>query len=86
MTCTGVSDQDQLKEKEMQKGQMVVWGGLTSSWEKKRSERQGRKGKIYTSDEEFWRIERKVKKALLSEQWKEIEENNRMGKTRDSWK
>ena len=43
--------------------------------EKRReAKRQGRKGKIYTSDEEFWRIESKVKKALLREQWKEIEE------------
>ena len=32
---------------------------------------------------EFQRITRKDKKAFLSEQCKEIEENNRMGKTRD---
>ena len=31
----------------MQKGEMVVWGGLTNSWEKKRSEKQRRRGKIY---------------------------------------
>ena len=35
------------KEKEMQKGKMVVWGGLTNDCEKKRSEKQRRKGKIY---------------------------------------
>ena len=35
------------KEKEMEKGKMVVRGGLTNSCEKKRSERQRRKGKIY---------------------------------------
>ena len=29
---------------------MVVWGGLTNSWEKERSERQKRKGKIYPSE------------------------------------
>ena len=29
---------------------------------------------------EFQRIARREKKAVLSEQWKEIEENNRMGK------
>ena len=45
--CTGGSDQDHSQEKEMQKGKMVDWGGLTNSWEKKRSERQKRKGKIY---------------------------------------
>ena len=33
-------------KKEMQKGKMVVWGGLANSWEKKRSERQRKKGKI----------------------------------------
>ena len=35
------------QEKEMQKGKVVVWGGLTNSWEKKRREKQRRKGKIY---------------------------------------
>ena len=45
--CTGGSDQDHAQEKEMHKGKMVVWGGLTDSWEKKRSKRQRRKGKIY---------------------------------------
>ena len=32
------------------KGKMVVWGGITSSREKKRSERQNIKGKIYPSE------------------------------------
>ena len=35
---------------------------------------------------EFQRIARRVKKACLSDQCKEIEENNRMGKTRDLFK
>ena len=35
------------QEKEMQKGKMVVRGGLTNIREKKRSERQRKKGKIY---------------------------------------
>ena len=35
--CTGGSDQDQTQKKEIQKGKMVVWGGLTDSWKKKRS-------------------------------------------------
>ena len=35
---------------------------------------------------EFQRIKRRDKKALLSDQCKEIEENNRMGKTRDLFK
>ena len=35
-----------LHGKEMQKSKMAVWGGLTNSCEKKRSEKQRRKGKI----------------------------------------
>ena len=35
---------------------------------------------------EFQRISRRDKKAFLSDQCKEIEENNRMGKTRDLFK
>ena len=35
---------------------------------------------------EFQRITRRDKKAFLSDQWKEIEENNKMGKTRDLFK
>ena len=61
---------------------MAVYGGLTNSCEKKRSEKQRRKGK----NAEFQRIARRDKKAFRSEQCKEIEENNRMGKTRDLFK
>ena len=49
----------------------------------KRGEKQRRKGKIYP---EFQRIERRDKKAFLSHQCKEKEENNRMGRTRDLFK
>ena len=35
------------QEKEMQKGTMAVLGGLTKSCEKKRSQKQRRKGEIY---------------------------------------
>ena len=35
---------------------------------------------------ELQRIARRDKKAFLSDQWKEIEENTRMGKTRDLFK
>ena len=37
-------------------------------------------------NEEFQRIARRDKKAFLSDQCKDIEENNRMGKTRDLFK
>ena len=65
---------------------MVVLGGLTNSYEKKRSERQRRKRKIYPFDGEFQGLARRDKKAFLSDQCKEIEENIRMGKTRDLFK
>ena len=63
---------------------MAVWGGLTNSCEKKRGEKQRRKGKHLNA--QFQRIARRDKKAFLSNQCKEIEENNRMGKTRDLFK
>ena len=62
---------------------MVVWGGLTNSWEKKGSERQRRKGKIYPFECRVPRIARRDKKAFLTDQYKAIEENNTMGKMRD---
>ena len=37
-------------KKKVRKGNMSIWGGLTNSWEKKRSERQRRKGKVYPSE------------------------------------
>ena len=79
---TGGSDQDHLQETEMQKGKMVVWGGLTNSCEKKRSKRQGEKEIYKHMNAEFQRIARRNKKSYLSDQCKEIEENNRMRKTR----
>ena len=65
---------------------MAVWGGLTNSCEKERSQKQRRKGKTFPLNVEFQRIARRDKKAFLSDQGKETEENNRMGKTRDLFK
>ena len=45
--CTGDREQDQPQEKEMQKSKMAIWGGLANSCEKKGSNKQMRKGKIY---------------------------------------
>ena len=60
------------------KNKMAVWGGLTNSCEKKRSEKQRSKGKERSKhlNAEFQRITRRDKKAFLSDQCKEIEENN----------
>ena len=70
------------KEKKCKKAKWLVGGGLTNSCEKKRSEKQRTKGKIYHLNAEFQRIARRYKKAFFSDQCKEIEGNNRMGKTR----
>ena len=70
----------------MQKSKMAVWGGLTNSCEKKRSENKGEKERYKHLNAEFQRIARRDKKDFLSNYCKEIEENNRMGKTRDLFK
>ena len=46
----------------------------------------GEKERYKHLNEEFQRIARRDKKAFFSDQCKEIEENNRMGKTRDLFK
>ena len=47
---------------------------------------KGEKEKYTHLDAEFQRIARRDKKAFLSDQWKEIDEKNRMGKTRELFK
>ena len=64
------------QEEEMQKGNTVVWGGLKIA--QKRREGKG----IGDLNGEFQRIAKRDKKAFLSDQRKEIEENNKMRKTR----
>ena len=70
----------------MQKSKMALWGGLTKSCDKKRSKKQRIKERYKHLNAEFQRIARRDKKAFLSDQCKEIEEKNRMGKTRDLFK
>ena len=48
--------------------------------------RKGEKERYKHLNAEFQRIARRDKKAFLNDQCKEIEENNRMGKTRDLFK
>ena len=51
-----------------------------------RSARQGEKGKMYATECRVPEIAKRGKKSFLNKQWKEIEENNRMGKSRDLFK
>ena len=67
----------------MQESKMAVWGGLTNSCEKKRGEKEREKERYKHLNAEFQRIARRDTKAFLSNQCKETEENNRMGKTGD---
>ena len=53
---------------------------------KREAKSKGEKERYQPLNAEFQRIARRDKKAFLSDQCKEIEENNRMGKTRDLFK
>ena len=53
---------------------------------RRESKSKGEKERYKHLNAEFQRIVRRDKKAFLSDQCKEIEENNRMGKTRDLFK
>ena len=70
---------------------MAVWGGLKIAVKRREEKSKGEKKKKEEErykhlNERFQRIARRDKKAFLSDQCKEIEENNRMGKTRDIFK
>ena len=66
----------------MQKSKMAVWGSLTKSCERREAKSKGEKERYTHLYAEFQIITRRDKKAFLSDQCKEVEENNRMGKTR----
>ena len=71
----------------MQKGKMVVREEALQIDEKRREAKgKGEKERYTHLNTEFQRIGRRDKKAFLSDQCKEIEENNRMGKTIDRFK
>ena len=59
---------------------------LQISVKRREAKCKGKKERYIHLNAEFQRIERRYKKAFLSDQCKEIEENNRMGKTRDLFK
>ena len=65
---------------------MAVWGGLANSCKRREVKSKGEKERYKHMNAEFQRIARRDKKAFLSDQCKEIEEKNRMGKTKDLFK
>ena len=74
------------KKKKCKKAKWLSEDALQRA-EKRREAKSKRKKERYTHlNAEFQRIARRDKKVFLSDQCKEIEENNRMGKTRDLFK
>ena len=74
------------KKKEGKKAKWLSEEALQIAEKRREAKGKGKK-EIHTHlNAEFQRITRKNKKAFLSDQCKEIEENNRMGKTRDLFK
>ena len=74
------------KEKKCKKAKWLSEEGLQIAVNRREVKGKGEKERYTHLDAEFQGIARRDKKAFLSDQCKEIEENNRMGKTRDHFK
>ena len=74
------------KKKKCKKAKWLSEEALQIAEKRRKAKRKGEKGRYTHLNAEFQRITRREKKAFLSDQCKEIEENNRMGKTRDVFK
>ena len=70
----------------MQKGKGLSEEALQITVKRREVKSQGEKGRYTHLNAGFQRIARRDKKAFLSDQCKQIEENNRMGKIRDLFK
>ena len=67
----------------MQKGKRLSEESLQTAMKRREAKGKGEKERYINLNAEFQRIARRDKKAFLSDQCKEREENNRMGKTRE---
>ena len=72
--------------KEMQKAKWLSGEALQIAVKRREVKSKGEKERYKHLNAEFQRMARRDKKAFLSDQCKAIEENNRMGKTRDIFK
>ena len=81
--CTGGSDQDHPQEKEIQKAKWLSEEALQIVVKRREVKGKGEMGRYTHLNAESQTIARRYNKASLSDQCKEIVENNRMGKTRD---
>ena len=75
-----------LKKKKCKKVKWLSEEALQIAEKRREAKGRGEKESYTLLNEEFQRIERRDKKAFLSDQCKEIGESNRMGKTRDLFK
>ena len=75
-----------LKEKKCKKTKWLSEEALQIAVRRREVKGKGENERYTHLNAEFQRIERRDKKAFLSDQCKEIEENNRMGKSRDLFK
>ena len=74
------------KKKKCKKTKWLSEEGLQIADERREAKGKGEKERYTHLNAEFQRITKREKKAFLSDQCKEVEENNRMGKTRDLFK
>ena len=74
---------NQVKEKKCKRAKWLSEEALRTAVKRREAKGKGEKERYTHLSAEFQRIARSDKKAFLSDQCKEIEENNRMGKTRD---
>ena len=74
------------KKKKCKKAKWLSEEALQIAVKRREAKHKGEKKRYTHLNAEFQRLERRDKKAFLSDQYKEIEENNRMGKTRDLFK
>ena len=73
-------------EKKRKKAKSLPEEALQIAVKRREVKSKGKKERYKHLNAEFQRIARRGKRAFLSDQCKEIEENNRMGKTRDLFK
>ena len=86
MTLNKGGDQNHSQEKKCKKVKLLSEESLQIAEKRREAKGKGEKERYIHLNAEFQIIARREKSAFLSDQCKEIEENNRMEKTRDLFK
>ena len=84
--CTETGSKTIAKKKKCKKAKWLSEEALHIAVKRREAKSKGEKERYTHLNAEFQRISRRDKKAFLSDQCRETEENNRMGKTRDLFK